>query len=282
MMTPASSTGELIRHAGAPEPASGLVHHIRPQDAGWDYVGFADHRLRAGQGFERPADEREVAAVVLEGSATIRTSEQRWSSLGSRERVFDGPAPPVLLVAPGTDIRIEAESDATVIVADAPAGDVRRTQLFAPQDILVETRGAGITQRRIHHLLPPSVEAGRLILFEVFTPGGNWSSYPPHKHDTEDPPTEAYLEELYYYRFERPEGWGFARVYTPDRSLDASFAPTDRDVLLIPRGYHPFGAPAGYDAYYLNVMAGHNRAWHFTIDPDHAWLMDWDPNQPSK
>ena len=91
---------------------------------------------------------------------------------------------------------------------------------------------------------------------------------------------EAYLEELYYYRFRRPEGWGFARVYTPERDLDVSHAVSDRDVLLIPRGYHPFGAPAGYDAYYLNVMAGPNRAWHFTVDPDHAWLMDWDPSQP--
>jgi 5-deoxy-glucuronate isomerase len=183
-------------------------------------------------------------------------------------------------VEPGLELIIEAESDAAVIVAEAPAADLRRTALFEPDDIYVETRGTGITERRIHHLLPPTVEAGRLILFEVFTPGGNWSSYPPHKHDTEDPPREAYLEELYYYRFARPEGWGFARVYTPDGSLDASYAVSDRDVLLIPRGYHPFGAPAGYDAYYLNVMAGPNRAWHFTVDPEHAWLMDWDPNLP--
>jgi 5-deoxy-glucuronate isomerase len=147
-------------------------------------------------------------------------------------------------------------------------------------DILVEQRGSGDTARRIHHLLPPSARAGRLILFEVFTPGGNWSSYPPHKHDTEDPPTEAYLEELYYYRFARPEGWAFQRVYTPDRSLDEAFAPGDSDVVLVPRGYHPVGMPAGYDGYYLNVMAGHARDWHFTVDPDHAWLMDWDPAAP--
>ena len=229
---------------------------------------------------ERAAADVERVVVVLEGAATVRAGERTWSSLGSRAGVFDGQAPPVLLLEPGLPLAIEAEVDATVIVAEAPAAEVRRTALFEPTDIHVETRGTGITERTIHHLLPPSVEAGRLILFEVFTPGGNWSSYPPHKHDTEDPPNEAYLEELYYYRFARPEGWGFARVYTPDRTLDASFAPTDGDVLLVPRGYHPFGASAGYDAYYLNVMAGPNRAWHFTIDPDHAWLMDWDPNLP--
>jgi 5-deoxy-glucuronate isomerase len=210
----------------------------------------------------------------------VRAGSERYASLGSRDSVFDGPPPPVLLLEPGLDVAVEAEGQATVIVADAPGARVRRTHLFRPDELYVETRGSGITERRIHHLLPPTTQAGRLILFEVFTPGGNWSSYPPHKHDTEDPPNEAYLEELYYYRFKRPEGWGFARVYTPDRSLDASFAPTDGDVLLIPRGYHPFGAPAGYDAYYLNVMSGLNRAWHFTVDPDHAWLMDWDPNLP--
>ena len=151
---------------------------------------------------------------------------------------------------------------------------------MAPDEILVEIRGTGQTERRIHHLLPPAAEAGRLIVFEVFTPGGSWSSYPPHKHDTEDPPREARLEELYFYRFAKPQGFAFQRVYTPDRSLDEVMAPGDGDVVLVPFGYHPVGAPAGYDCYYLNIMAGPNRAWHFSADPDHAWLMDWDPAAP--
>jgi 5-deoxy-glucuronate isomerase len=272
---------QLHRKAPPPDAASGLVQAITPSDAGWRYVGFSEHRLAPGMALERHAEDRERAVVVLEGSATVVAGVQRWSSLGTRTSVFDGPPPPVLLLEPGLELVVEAEAEATIIVADAPAAAIRRTVLFEPDDIHVETRGSGITERRIHHLLPPSVEAGRLILFEVFTPGGNWSSYPPHKHDTEDPPREAYLEELYYNRFARPEGWGFARVYSPDGTLDTSFAPADRDVLLIPRGYHPFGAPAGYDAYYLNVMAGPNRAWHFTVDPDHAWLMNWDPNLPT-
>jgi 5-deoxy-glucuronate isomerase len=280
MTTQADAPEGLLRRATAPDPASGKVHAITPQRAAWQYVGFADYRLRAGMTLECLGDERERAVIVLEGTATIRAGGVSYGSLGSRTTVFDGPAPPVLLLEPGLDLTIEAEGAATVIVADAPGATVRRTQLFEPDDLYIETRGKGITERRIHHLLPPSTEAGRLILFEVFTPGGNWSSYPPHKHDTEDPPNEAYLEELYYYRFKRPEGWGFARIYTPDGSLDASFAPRDSDVLLIPRGYHPFGAPAGYDAYYLNVMAGPHRAWHFTVDPEHAWLMNWDPNLP--
>jgi len=276
----APTTAVLHRRAGAPAPKTGQVHDISTDDAGWQYVGFSDHRLRTGMTLERPADDQEVALIVMEGSVDVVAGGQSYSSLGSRDGVFDGPPPPVLLVEPGLPLEVEAVSDATVIVANAPGAEVRSSRLIGADDIYVETRGSGVTQRRIHHLLPPTAEAGRLILFEVFTPGGNWSSYPPHKHDTEDPPREAYLEELYYYRFARPEGWAFARVYTPDRSLDESFAPTDGDVVLVPRGYHPVGAPAGYDAYYLNVMAGPDRAWHFTIDPDHTWLMDWDPNTP--
>jgi 5-deoxy-glucuronate isomerase len=281
MTQPALAHTSLHRPAGPADTETGRVHGITADDAGWRYVGFADYQLAPGQGLARPADDHEVVIIVLEGSATIRAGGKTYSSLGSREHVFEGPPPPVLLLQPGLAVEVEAEGAASVIVADAPAAEVRVTRLFEPPDLHVEVRGAGITERRIHHLLPPTTEAGRLILFEVFTPGGNWSSYPPHKHDTEDPPTEAYLEELYYYRFERPAGWGFTRVYTADRSLDASFTPMDRDVVLVPRGYHPFGAAAGYDAYYLNVMAGPHRAWHFTLDPDHAWLMNWDPNLPA-
>jgi 5-deoxy-glucuronate isomerase len=133
----------------------------------------------------------------------------------------------------------------------------------------------------VHHLLPPEARAGRLILFEVITPGGNWSSYPPHKHDTDDPPRERALEELYYYRFDRPEGFAVQRVYSADRSLDETVTAGDGDVVLVPRGYHAVAAAAGYECYYLNVMAGPVREWRFTVDPDHAWLMDWDPDARS-
>ena len=273
-------TNSLLRRAASPPTAPGVIHDIRPSDAGWEYVGFHVSHLESGGGVHRATADRELAVIVLEGSADVRAAGRDYPDLGSRASVFDGVPPPVLLLEPGSDVEVEARSEATIVIADAPPAETHLTRLIEPDDIHVETRGSGITERRIHHLLPPNEPAGRHIHFEVYTPGGNWSSYPPHKHDTEEPPVEAYLEELYYYRFAKPQGWGFARLYTPDRSLDESFAPVDSDVLLVPRGYHPFGAPAGYDAYYLNAMAGPHRAWHFTIDPDHAWLMDWDPNRP--
>ncbi|OGO58409.1 MAG: 5-deoxy-glucuronate isomerase [Chloroflexi bacterium RBG_16_72_14] len=256
------------------------MHDIDAADAGWEYVDFSAWRLSPGQRVSRPADPCERLVLVLEGRATVNAGDRAFGTVGSRDSVFDGTAPPVILVEPGRDSEVVAVTDTLLVIASAPGGRVSRTALVEPADILVESRGTGQTARTIHHLMPPAAEAGRLIAFEVFTPGGNWSSYPPHKHDTEDPPVEARLEELYFYRFARPQGFAFHRVYTPDRSLDEALTPGDLDVVLVPEGYHPVGVPAGYDAYYLNVMAGPNRDWHFTIDPDHAWLMDWSPAAP--
>ena len=276
---PAASANRLLRHSAAPGN-DGAIVRIDPDSAGWEYLGFAAHRLAPGQCASRSADDQERLVLVLEGRASVQLGDRDLGVVGSRTTVFDGPPPPVILAAPGQPALVEAETDALVVIAAAPGGPVRRTAAIEPDSILVESRGSGQTARRIHHLLPPEAEAGRLIAFEVFTPGGNWSSYPPHKHDTEDPPHEARLEELYFYRFAKPQGFAFQRVYTPDRSLDEVLAPMDCDVVLVPRGYHPVGAPAGYDCYYLNIMAGPNRAWHFTVDPDHAWLMNWDPARP--
>ncbi len=269
----------LLRRAAAPGP-DGRIVAVDPASAGWDYLDFAAYRLAPGERVTQVADNRERLVLVLEGRATVRSGDRDFGTVGSRDRVFEGPPPPVILIEPERPFELVATTDALVAVAGALGGPIRRTSLVEPDDIAVETRGAGQTERRIHHLLPPGAEAGRLIAFEVFTPGGNWSSYPPHKHDTENPPIEARLEELYFYRFAKPQGFAFARVYTPDRSLDEALTPMDGDLVLVPEGYHPVGAPAGYDCYYLNVMAGLNRAWHFTVDPDHAWLMNWDPAAP--
>ncbi len=269
----------LLHRAAAPGP-DGLVVAVDRASAGWDYAELAVYRLQAGQQVARPADDSERLVLVLEGHAAVRAGERDFGLVGSRQTVFDGPPAPVILVAPDVPVEVTAATDALIAIASAPGGPVSRTALMQPDEILVEIRGSGQTERRVHHLLPPGAEAGRLIAFEVFTPGGNWSSYPPHKHDTEDPPTEARLEEIYFYRFARPDGFAFQRVYTPSRSLDESVAPGDCDVVLVPAGYHPVAAAVGYDCYYLNVMAGPHRAWNFTLDPDHAWLMDWDAQAP--
>ena len=261
----------LVDPANEPEELGGR---------GWHWISFSTHQLAAGTSIARAGDEREVAVVVIEGIVTIDVAGHSFGAIGGRASVFDSAPSPLLLVAPGSPIEVAARDRATIAIAAAPGGELRETRLVNSSTVRVEARGAGATARTVRHLLPPEASAGRLIVVEVLTPGGNWSSYPPHKHDVDDPPRERLLEELYYYRFRRPEGFAFQRVYTADGALDQSLSPVDGDVVLVPRGYHPVGAPAGYDCYYLNVMAGPVREWRFTLDPSHAWLMDWSPDAP--
>lgn len=270
----------LLRTSG-PQGPDGAVLRIRPADAGWTYVSFDLHRLAPGATIERPGDGAEVLVLILEGRASVRVEGTIFPDLWSRDSVFDGPPPPMVLVEPGKTVEVVVTSSALVAVAAAPGGAVRRTSMIDSSDVFVETRGEGQTARRVHQLLPATAIAGRLLAFEVYTPGGNWSSFPPHKHDTYDPPRESALEELYYYRFASPAGFACQRVYTADRSLDATLTVGDGDLVLVPNGYHVVAAAPGYDCYYLNIMAGPRREWNFTVDPAHAWLMDWDPANPT-
>jgi len=270
----------LLRNSGAPA-SDGAVLRIRPADAGWTYVSFDLYRLSPGALVERPGDDAEVLVLILEGRASVRVDGAIFPDLWSRDSVFDGPPPPMVLVEPGKTVDVVATAPSLVALAAAPGGAVRRTAMIDPTDVFVEARGEGRTARRIHHLLPATAVAGRLLAFEVYTAGGNWSSFPPHKHDTDDPPRESALEELYYYRFARPSGFACQRVYSADRSLDETLTVGDGDLVLVPRGYHVVAAVPGYDCYYLNIMAGPVRAWQFTVDPAHAWLMDWDPSRPT-
>jgi 5-deoxy-glucuronate isomerase len=143
----------------------------------------------------------------------------------------------------------------------APAESGVDPALITPDDVPVSIRGAGVTEREIRDVLMENRAAATLLVTEVLTPAGHWSSWPPHKHDADDVPREAYLEETYYHRLRRPGGFAVQRVYDGERTLDATLAVGDGEVVLVPRGYHPVSATPGYDLYYLNVMA----------DPSHHW-----------
>ncbi len=147
-------------------------------------------------------------------------------------------------------------------------------RLIAPQDVGVEPRGTGNMTRQIHNILPEQAQADSLLVVEVFTPDGHWSSYPPHKHDADNLPHESYLEETYYHKINPAHGFAVQRVYTDDRSLDETMCVRDSETVLVPKGYHPVAAPPGYESYYLNVMAGPKRTWKFHNDPQHEWLFE--------
>jgi 5-deoxy-glucuronate isomerase len=243
---------------------------VTPESAGWKYVGFEVCSLRRGEVVERAMDGREVCAVVLSGVADIGP----WRDVGSRRTVFDG-TPDAVYLPPRGRLLVGGTSDSCeVALCWAPATRGAEPALIRGADVKPFQRGSGSTARTIHNILMEDRPAEALLVTEVYTPGGHWSSYPPHKHDTDDPPRETYLEETYYHRLARPEGFAVQLVYTDDRSLDEAIQVRDRDVVLVPRGYHPVAAGAGYDLYYLNVMAGPVRKWAITTDPDHRWQLD--------
>jgi 5-deoxy-glucuronate isomerase len=252
------------------EPAEdGCLVRVTPESAGWRHVGFEVYRLARGARLDRVTGRREVCAVLLAGRADVTFAGREWAEIGRRESVFDGVPPYAVHAPPGGTLSLQAVTDVFEVAlcwAPAPAG--LAPVLITPEDCRVSTRGEGNTERRIHDVLMENRTAESLLITEVLTPGGHWSSYPPHKHDTDDPPRERYLEETYYHRERRPGGFAVQLVYTEDRSLDAAIRVGDGDVVLVPRGYHPVSAAPGCDLYYLNVMAGPVREWRVTVDPD--------------
>jgi 5-deoxy-glucuronate isomerase len=264
----------LLRRARTPGE-DGLVVGVTPEEAGWRYVHFAAYRLPAGARHGGDTGRCETALIVLGGECRVRAGDAAFERVGRRRDVWERVPPYVVLMPPGLTYAVEATTELHLAVAAAPADGGRPARLITPDEVVGEERGEGQTHRRVQHLLPPTADAARLILVEVYTPAGNWSSFPPHKHDTEDPPTESYLEETYYHLIDPPTGFCLQRVYTADRGLDEAMAPGDGDLVLVPRGYHPVVATPGHESYYLNVMAGPSRAWNFRVDPDYAALMNW-------
>jgi 5-deoxy-glucuronate isomerase len=247
---------------------------VTRESAGWSYVGFDVYRLKTGERVERSTVGQEVCAVILSGRADMAFGDQRWPDVGWRATVFEG-APDAVYAPPGGAIVIVASSEiCEVALCWAPATNGSEAALLPASGVRPFKRGSGRTERTIHNILMEDRLAESLLVTEVLTPAGNWSSYPPHKHDIDDPPKETYLEETYYHRMARPEGFAVQLVYTDDRSLDEAIQVRDGDVVLVPRGYHPVAAGPGYDLYYLNVMAGPRRRWLVTTDPDHRWQLD--------
>ena len=256
---------------------------VTADNAGWRYLHFS---VRTVSGVERLIGSGWEAAIVSIAGGAFRVGDLE---VPGRESVWSGL--PWAVYVPGDEDMIEIEPldrPVTLALASAPVstgqpavdGPVR----IGPEDVRVEVRGAGNATRQINHIITPDFPADRLEVVEVYTPSGNWSSWPPHKHDTDDMPREAILEEIYHYRFRRPEAWGIQRLY--GGSTDALIAVRDGDTVIVADGYHPFVATHGDDAYYLNALAGDLRTMACSFDPalDHVrgeWAsMRPDPRVP--
>jgi 5-deoxy-glucuronate isomerase len=255
-----------------PSGTHGRIHHVTPETAGWTYVAFEVHVLRPGETVAEQTGGREACLVLVAGKADVQAGDQNFGEIGERMSPFSGP-PWSVYVPAGASWRVTATTELELAVCTAPGGGTHPARLIGPDRVRAETRGTGTNTRHVANILPEGEPAHSLLVVEVVTPAGNWSSYPPHKHDRDALPDESLLEETYYHRLDPPQGYALQRIYTDDRSIDETLVVEDRDVALVPRGYHPVGAPHGYALYYLNVMAGPKRTWRFWNDPAHAWML---------
>jgi 5-deoxy-glucuronate isomerase len=246
---------------------------VTPESAAWGYVSFSVYQLAAGETLTFAEDAKELCAMILTGTVSAEAGDQNWKEIGGRKSVFDEVAPYAVYVPPRTKFTVTARTDTELALGGAPAKGELPVRLIEPADMHRLSRGKGTNVRHVCEILPESHPAESLLIFEVKTPSSHSSSYPPHKHDVDNLPTESLLEETYYHRINPSQGFIFQRVYTDSRDIDESMAVEDRDVVLVPRGYHPVVVPHGYESYYLNVMAGPKRIWRFQNDPAHDWIV---------
>jgi len=256
----------------------GTWEQVTPESAGWRYLHFG---VRSGA-FAAETGDTEIALVPLSGRCRVDAEGESWE-LGCRESVFAG-MPWALYLPRDSSYRVDADGE--VAICGARCERRREAVLVRPEDVEVEVRGAGNATRQINHIVKPEFPAERLLVVEVFTPSGNWSSYPPHKHDEDNPPGEVILEETYYFRTPAPEAFAMQRLYSPRHGLDVTETVRDGDLMLVPYGYHTTAAAHGYDLYYLNALAGDRRSMASADDPDLHWTrgawatMKADPRVP--
>ena len=243
-------------------------------------MSFFVRRLQPGNNFRTTTQGEEAAFVLLSGICTAD-----WGSgtqrIGKRTSVFDG-LPYAVYLPTGCEITFTAETVCEIAECRAPSEAKLQPRLVTPADVATGLRGGGNASRQIVDIIRPDFSADKLVVIEVYTPGGNWSSYPPHKHDVHNPPAEVDLDEIYYYRIEHPqEGFALQRLYSPDKSRDMTVRAQDGDAVLVRSGFHPVVAGPGYNVYYLNFLAGTSRTLAVTEDPSHVWIKStWKETDP--
>jgi 5-deoxy-glucuronate isomerase len=262
---------EMLIHSNAPD-GTGRVLEVTPESAGWEYVGLTIEQIAPDGVWNYSAGKDEICIVPLRGSAVITTNEGEWT-VSRPGTMFDGK-PTCLYLPLGSSFKATSQEGAELAVTSSRATETFPAKLIEPNDIDVEIRGAGNAARQISHIIKPGFPADKLLVVEVFTPSGNWSSFPPHKHDVSNMPAESDLEEIYYYRIHPDDGFGLQRLYFADGSFDHAWVIKDGDLLLVPEGYHAFAVVHGYTGYYLNILAGDEsvRTMQPADDPSYAWV----------
>ena len=257
----------------------GIYQEIIAEDAGWEFLNFNARILKKGQVWKGFTGENEYGIILLSGDYSVKTDQGNWKTRNGRKHVFDGIAH-TLYLSRNTEFELIAESE----ILDIALGWCETTedhpaQFKEPTKSVIEIRGGDNATRQINSLIEPGFDCQRLVSVEVYTPSGNWSSFPAHKHDerildNDGNLIEARLEETYFYKTDKPQGYAIQQIYTGDRSLDEIAVARNNDVVMVPKGYHPVVAGHGYNIYYLNFLTGSDQSLANTNDPDHEWIYD--------
>jgi 5-deoxy-glucuronate isomerase len=251
------------------KPNSGTPyrHNVRPESAGWKYLSFGVLRLEHGQSVTEATGGEEIAIVPITGDATVSCQGQTYTV--GRENVFR-ELTDIVYLPPGVDYRISAEGPLEVAIGGAPASGKLPPRLIRREDMPSFVRGGANVSRGVSILLDSDDFTERLTVYEIRPPSGNWSSFPPHRHDARE--NSSYHEESYYYRLTPEDGFVLQRIYTRDTDLDVAIVVSDGDLVLVHEGYHPVVNAPGTNAYYLNFIAGDVRKMRPVNDPHYEWV----------
>jgi len=262
--------GSVCLHVRKPL-GQGYVEIVEPGFAGLKYLSLGMLTLAEGTEYALDTTDREAGLTVLGGRCRVEIGDTVFPEVGARPNVFSGTGYTAYL-PPKSRVRVKALTDMQAGLCWCRAEKAGKPVLIEPSGVRARPVGRDNWSRTVYDILyEGNVDAQHLIVGETLNPPGNWSSVPPHKHDVHDPPHEAEMEEIYFYKFDPAQGYGFQRLYN-DRDLDVAYVLEDGDAVAIPGGYHPVVAGPGYQLYYLWCMAGRGRTLRPKADPKHAWL----------
>ncbi len=260
-----------------------FLFHLRPQDgynnvfdygaAGMTLTRFGVLQLKQGMSYAGSTWENEVALVLLGGKCSVKGKDFDFREVGLRKNVFDGP-PHTVYLPRRTAYTVTGITDVDIAVNEAPASrDTAKPSVITPEMCQIMTLGRDNFTRQATVMISEKFDSEHFYIGEGMIPSGNWSGYPPHRHDFDDLPNEVDMEETYFYRFDPAQGFGIQKVYLPDGSIDETYTVKNNDTVAIARGYHPLCGAPGYQMYYLWTMCGKvNRGLISSKDPAHSWV----------
>lgn len=269
-----------------PKSGFGIYQEVLAKDADWQYLNFNARLMKQNEVWKGHTGDQEYGIILLSGNYSVKTDKGNWKTVNGRSSVFSGIAHTMYLPR-HTEFEIKAESEVLDIACGwCDADEDYPIRFKEPDEAAIEIRGGDNATRQINSLIEPGFGCQRLVSVEVYTPSGNWSSFPAHKHDERivdesGKVKEARLEETYFYKTDKPQGYAIQQIYSQDRSLDELAVARNNDLVMIPSGYHPVAAGHGYNIYYLNFLTGSDQSLAATDDPDHKWIYDsWSGKDP--